>query len=209
MAANDPCGLTSLEMISSLEITAWSAERSPHPQVIALPGEGLAYPNELPYDRDPDGILWTRMTLQRGHGRPEFGRVHPGRQRRAMRKLLCQVCGGPADRTKDGVLWLLNDARGDWPRWPEGLAATHPPVCRPCARASTRLCPHLRGGSVAVRVKDFRVRGVYGTLYRRTGSRLHSTGSAIAASYESRARWILAAQMVRVLADCTFVSLDH
>ncbi len=77
-------------------ITAWSAERSVRPEVIALPGAGLAYRDEVPYDRDSDGNLWTRMTLRRGCGRPEFGRVHPGRQRRAMRRLLCQVCGGPA-----------------------------------------------------------------------------------------------------------------
>ena len=149
------------------------------------------------------------MTLQRGHGRPEFGRVHPGRQRRAMLRLLCQVCGGPADRTERGVLWLLKDDRGDWPGRPEGLAATHPPVCLPCARVSARLCPHLRGGPVAVRVRDLRVRGVYGALYQGTGSRLWTTGSAIAASHDGRARWILAAQMVRVLADCSFVALDQ
>ncbi|QMU72550.1 hypothetical protein [Streptacidiphilus sp. P02-A3a] len=189
-------------------ITAWSAERSVRPEVVGLPGVGLAYRDELPYDRDSNGNLWTRMAFQCGCGRPEFGRVHPGRQRRAMRGLLCQVCGGPADRTAAGVLWLLKDDRGDWPGWPEGLAATHPPACVPCARAADRLCPHLRGGSVAVRVRDFRVRGVYGALYQGAGPSLRSTGSAIAAADDRLARWILAAQMVRVLSDCSFATLD-
>ena len=188
-------------------IAAWSAERFTRPQIIALPGMGIAYRDELPHDRDSDGVLWARMTLQRGCGKPEFGRVHSGRQRRAMRRLLCQICGDPADRTEEGVLWLLKDARSDWPGWPEGLAATHPPVCLPCARASARLCPHLRGGAIAVRVKDFDVRGVYGSLYQPGSLPLRPTTDAVAASHDDLARWILATQMVRVLRDCSFVDL--
>jgi len=189
-------------------IVAWSAERSIRPQVVTLPGRGIGYLDEVPHDRDSDGVLWTRMTLQQGRGRPEFGRVHPGRQRRVMRRLLCQICAQPADRTEDGVLWLLKDARDDWPGWPEGLAATHPPVCLPCARASVRLCPHLRGGFVAVRVKDFQVHGVYGSLYQPGSSPLRPTADAIAAAHEARARWILATQMIRVLRGCVSVDLD-
>jgi hypothetical protein len=148
------------------------------------------------------------MTSATNQGSPDFGRVHPQRQRRAMRRLLCQVCGGPADRTDEGILWLLRDDRGDWPDWPdwpEGMAATHPPVCLACARAATRLCPHLRRGSVAVRVKEYATRGVYGSLYRPGILGPQPIGDVIVASAEPRARWVLAAQMVRVLRGCSFV----
>ena len=147
-------------------ITAWSAEHLARPVVVAVPGVGLGLQGEIPHDRDADGVLWARMTLQRGCGRPEFGRVHPARQRRAMRRLLCQVCGESADRTGEGVLWLLKEDRGDWPGWPEGMAATHPPVCLGRARAAGRRCPHLATGFVAVRVADSERCGVYGTLYQ-------------------------------------------
>nr|CEL15905.1 conserved hypothetical protein [Kibdelosporangium sp. MJ126-NF4]CTQ93830.1 conserved hypothetical protein [Kibdelosporangium sp. MJ126-NF4] len=61
-----------------------------------------------------------------------------------MRRLLCQVCGGPADRTADGVLWLLKDHRGDWVDWPDSMAVSEPPVCVPCVRMSARRYPALR-----------------------------------------------------------------
>ncbi|MDH6112795.1 hypothetical protein P3T36_002513 [Kitasatospora sp. MAP12-15] len=188
-------------------IAAWSAERFARPAVVAAPGVGIAYRGEIPHDRDVDGVLWARMTLQRGSGRPEFGRVHPARQRRAMRRLLCQVCGGPADRTGEGVLWLLKDDRDDWPGWPEGMAVTHPPVCLGCARAAAQLCPHLATGFVAVRVADSGSCGVYGTLYQPGALGPQSVGEIITASDDPRARWVLAAQMVRVLRGCTFVEL--
>ncbi|WP_371499138.1 hypothetical protein OG871_23985 [Kitasatospora sp. NBC_00374] len=189
-------------------IAAWSTEHFVHPDVVLRPGVGIAYRDENPYDRDPEGVLWARMTLGRGRGRPEFGRIHSGRQRRAMRRLLCQICGGPADRDRNGVLWLLKDDRDDWPDWPEGLAATHPPVSRPCARVAVRLCPHLRGGATLVRVKDHRECGVYGTLYRPGPPRPRPVLDVVVASHERRARLVLAAQMLRVLRDRTLVDLD-
>ncbi|MGF1429110.1 hypothetical protein [Kitasatospora sp. LaBMicrA B282] len=184
-------------------ITAWSSERYVHPAVVAHPRGGIAFPDESLYDRDGDGVLWARMNSAPNIGRPDFGRVHPGRQRRAMRGLLCQVCGGPAGRTDGGVLWLLKDDRGDWPGWPEGMAATHPPVCAPCAARAARLCPHLRGAAVAVRVGDCRTRGVYGSLHRPGGFAAELT----VAADDPRARWVLAAQMVRVLRECSVLDL--
>ena len=70
---------------------------------------GIAFADETAADRDSDGILWTRITSQPGCGRPQFAVIHSLRQRRAMRRLLCQVCGQPADRNPEGVLWLLPD----------------------------------------------------------------------------------------------------
>lgn len=45
-----------------------------------------------------------------------------------MQRLLCNVCAQPADRSDDGVLWLLRDFRDDWPNWPQGMGAVEPPV---------------------------------------------------------------------------------
>ncbi|MCX4746756.1 hypothetical protein OG455_14710 [Kitasatospora sp. NBC_01287] len=188
-------------------ITAWSEEQYARFDVVAHPAGGIAYRDEVPHDRDADGVLWARMTHARGQGRPDFGRVHFGRQRRAMRALLCQVCGGPASRTDEGVLWLLKDDRADWPGWPEGMAATHPPVCLACARTAARRCPHLRGGCVAVRAREFGTRAVYGSLYRPGVPAPVAAAEVIAASREPRARWVLATQMVRVLRQCSFVDL--
>ncbi|NEA60137.1 hypothetical protein G3I60_39755 [Streptomyces sp. SID13666] len=147
-------------------------------------------------------------TLAQGRGRPEFARTHAQRQRRCMRALLCQVCAGPADRTEQGVLWLVenDEGRADELNWPEDLVTVHPPICAPCARQALRLCPHLAGrGSVAVRVKDSAVEGVYGQLYR---SSPHSPveGRRDAVFYDSpEIRWVLAAQLTRTLRGCTVV----
>jgi hypothetical protein len=117
-----------------------------------------------------------------------------------MRRLLCQVCGGPADRNDDGVLWVLKDDRDDWQGWPEGMAATHPPVCVGCARLSARACPHLRGGFVAVRVRDAGQCGAYGCLYLPG----QPAREAILTSDDPRVRWLVATQLVRVLRGCSF-----
>jgi len=134
-------------------VTSWS-EESVWDVPVVLGEQGIAYADEHVMDRDQDGVLWARCPVRRGWGRPVFGEVHPLRQRRAMRRLLCQVCAGPADRTKDGVLWLLVDWRHDWPDWPNRMGVIEPPICVPCARLSVRVCPTLRRrGAVAVRAR--------------------------------------------------------
>jgi hypothetical protein len=89
--------------------------------LVESPEGGIAYQDETLADRDRNGVLWHRTPFIPGQGRPDFGRVHPLRQRRTMQRLLCQVCAGPANTTEDGVLWLLKDHRGDWPAWPDGM----------------------------------------------------------------------------------------
>jgi hypothetical protein len=141
------------------------------PAVAGLPvAVLLAYADETSIDRDKHGVLWRRALSRPQQGRPEFGKVHPLRQRRAMRRLLCQVCGSPADQTEDGVLWLLPDHREDWAGWPEGMANVEPPVCLPCVRTSVRLCPALRKGAAAIRVHEFPIVGVRGALYKSGGA---------------------------------------
>ena len=191
-------------------LTTWSSERLVDgPAVVQRLLAGIGYDGEVADDRDDRGVLWVRRPDSPGKGRPLFKDVHPGRQRRAMRELLCQVCGGPADQDDDGVLWLLEDARGDWDDWPNRLMTTHPPICRPCVPVARAQCPHLWAGSVTVRVGTYEPCGVWG--HRYTASRL---GPIVAESgvvpFESPLLgWTVAAQLVLVLSECSIVSLDE
>lgn len=124
-----------------------------------------------------------------------------------MRQLLCQVCGRPADRNTDGVLWLLGEASDNPNDWPPGLETTHPPLCVPCALSAVRLCPHLARNYVALRVRDFQLAGVWGALYR-PGLPLPTMVDATGVPYEDpRARWVRAHQLVMRLDTFTVVDL--
>jgi hypothetical protein len=153
----------------------------------------------------PSHVLWNRTTLRPREGSPDFGRVHPLRQRRAMRRLLCQVCAGPADKSDDGVLWLLQDHRADWADWPEAMVVTEPPVCLPCVRTSIRLCPALRKGPAVVRVRHYPIYGVQGVLYK-SGVLCPTAAAEVIAPFDDPAiTWIRAAHLVRELHGCTFL----
>jgi hypothetical protein len=189
-------------------ITAWSTEQDLPYKLVERRGFGIAYADEILADRDAYGVLWRRTPSHPGHGRPEFGKVHSLRQRRAMRRLLCQVCAGPADRTEDGVLWLLQDHRDDWNNWPETMAVTEPPVCVPCVRTSVRLCPALRKGAAAVRVRHFPVVGVRGALYKSGGASPVAVAETIMAFDDPAIRWVRAMNLVRELHGCTIIPME-
>ena len=184
-------------------ITTWSAEQPLPATVVELPS-GIAYADEILADRDDHGVLWQRMPSRPGHGRPQFGKVHSLRQRRAMRRLLCGVCGGPSDRSDLGVLWLIRDFHDDWPGWPERMAPTEPPICLPCAHLSVRICPALRQGYAFVRVRHSEPAGVYGIRYQGG----QGVEDAIVAFDDPTIRWTHAAQLVRELHGCTIVDLN-
>jgi hypothetical protein len=188
-------------------ITTWSAELSSEPTLVVPGSVGIAYRDEGFNERDIDGVLWSRTPSRPRVGRPVFSHVHPLRQRRVMRSLRCQICAGPADRTEHGVLWVLHDDRDDWHGWPENMAATHPPVCLTCAPKAIRLCPHLCGGYVAVRVQDPEPYGVYGTLYR-PGPLFAEPVNDVTLPYgDPRIPMLLASQLALNLEGCTIVDL--
>ncbi len=189
-------------------ITQWSEEVEPPSHLVERPGHGIAYLDENLTDRDDHGVLWYRTPSRPGHGHPLFRNVHPLRQRRAMRRLLCGVCGKPADRDDDGVLWLLRDFRDDWPGWPDGMGAIEPPVCLACVPLASRMCPSLRKGAVAVRVRHAPIAGVRGALHHSTGGlTLGSSGDITVAYEDPLARWVRAINLVRQLCDCTLVEV--
>lgn len=190
-------------------ITAWSGETAAEPPLMLRMLGGIAYADETLTDRDDRGVLMLRRPDRRGVGRPVYGDVHPGRQFLAMTEQRCQVCGEPADEDERGRLWLLEDARTDWSGWPNELVTTHPPTCLPCVREARAQCPHLWRGSVAVRVGKSELCGVYGRRY--TASRLGPLPvEAGVVPFESPLLWwTVAAQLTRVLLDCTIVSVDE
>ena len=189
-------------------IATWSGERKPPVRIMEHACGGIAFADESAGDRDNDGVLWTRITAQPGHGRPQFAVIHSLRQRRAMRRLLCQVCGQPADRNPDGVLWLLPDyyRRHDGP---ENYDITEPPICLPCTPIALRLCPALRNGYLAVRVRDAPVCGVKGLVYRAGHPAPVLIREELVHIASPAIRWTLAEHLVRSLRECTFVDLDR
>lgn len=192
-------------------IASWSEEGDVPSSVIERPGLGIGYIDETVLDRDRHGVLWERALSRPGLGEPLFAKVHPLRQRRVMGRLLCNVCAKPAHRDETSVLWLLKDERPGWPQWhdwPERMATTEPPVCLPCVRLSVRLCPALRPGAVAVRVRRAPVSGVQGMRYRSGGLLPIPRDDALVAYDDPDARWVKASKLVRELFDCTIVPLE-
>ncbi|OLF17386.1 hypothetical protein BU204_11830 [Actinophytocola xanthii] len=189
-------------------ITAWTTETEPPSTLVERPGVGIAYTDELLTDRDDKGVLWFRVPSHPRQGRPDFGRVHPMRQRRAMRRLLCQVCAAPADVNDDGVLWLLKDESDQWPSWPEKMAVTEPPVCVRCVDVATRLCPALRQGAVALRVRNYPIAGVRAVVYRNWGKTLMPVEDTVIRYDDPSIRWARAMNLVRQFHDCTVIPLE-
>ncbi|SDD37196.1 hypothetical protein [Actinokineospora iranica] len=185
-------------------VATWSGEEwVDHPLVVER-GAGIAYADEIVGDRDGDGVLWDRVTGRPGQGTPLFAKIHPLRQRRAMRRLLCQICGSPADNTCHGVLWLLRDTGA--PSSPEMLVS-EPPICLPCARLSVRVCPALRKGHILLRAGSFTLYGVDGILYRTARPSPVPVDHHAVAFGDPAIRWTLAAKLVRELGDCTVLNL--
>jgi hypothetical protein len=187
-------------------VTRWSEEKPLSATVISVRGR-IAYADETLGERDEHGVLWQRVPLRPGRGRPDFGVVHALRQRRAVRKLLCQVCAGPADQNEAGTLWLLPDRR-DWPDWPENMGCTEPPICLSCARTAIGSCPALREGYVAFRVGESPVSGVSGAYYEPGGLFPRFVGTDLVAFEDPRIRWTCAGHLVRELHNCTMVDLS-
>ena len=185
-------------------ITQWSRERAPKSELVIRRGR-LAFADERPYDRDSNGVLWSRVPSQPGKGKPEFGKVHALRQRNAMERLLCQVCGRAADRNQDGILWLL----GEVPESSDdsGVLTAHPPLCLPCASASVSACPHLRREYTALRVSGLERAGVRGAVYQPSCSKPVAKDVVGIAFDDPLIHWVRAGQLLMRLTDFLVIDL--
>lgn len=145
-------------------IAPWSGEE-PQAQPLTRGPNGLAFTDEHYIDRDC-GVLWMRIPVLPRRGKPVLSDVHGLRQRQAMTRLLCQMCGGPTvgSRSDGRTLFLLGSAKGRPVREEEVTAS--PPVHAACARLAVEYCPHLRfRGWAAALVERTPVWGVAGPLY--------------------------------------------
>jgi hypothetical protein len=137
----------------------WSAEQRIGKEDPMLIWQGrLAYTDEIPGDRRL-GVLWCRHRLG-SHGEPLFGQLHTARQRLAMIKSLCQVCGGSAVNADGRISWLIPaDSETTW--------AMTPPTCEGCQPEALRRCPHLKSKPPArLTVGSSTPIGVLGDLYQ-------------------------------------------
>ncbi|MFH9401528.1 hypothetical protein ACH4JS_17365, partial [Streptomyces sp. NPDC017638] len=157
------------------------------------------------------GVPWMRMPATRG-GRPRHGLVHALRQRQAMSRLLCQLCGGPTVGTRKDARTLFL-AAGARQALYAGEPTASPPVHAVCARLAVEHCPPLhRRGWAAALVERTPVWGVAGTVYDpltlervpgpEDGEGLHR----VAFTDTRRIRWTLAARLVITLEGVTPVT---
>ncbi|WP_433891806.1 hypothetical protein [Streptomyces sp. CA-111067] len=196
---------------------SWSGEHPDNDQLHVRTDHkgvpGLAFRDERPEDRDRHGVLWARMSWAPGTGKPQFAQMHPLRQRDAMLLKLCQVCGKPADRTREG--WLFLEARGPHtaglpdPGDPYQGFTPKPPVCSGCAILAARMCPHL-GDPIAFRSRKPLIAGVFGGLYlpNRNGRVLAlPKDDHLYYGRTNATRWFLASQLITELTKCTPATL--
>jgi hypothetical protein len=188
-------------------IATWSAETKPDVTVIERTQFSIAFADETVADRDRDGLLWTRTTVCPRQGRPQFAVIHSLRQRRAMRRLLCQVCAQPADYTEEDLLWLLPDYYQEAAGWPEDFDLAEPPICQSCVPIAIRLCPALRKGHLAVRARSAPVSGVKGLVYRAGRPSPVLIRQDLVRRDNPAIHWTVAEQLLRALRDCTRVDL--
>ena len=148
-------------------ITLWSNEQLTDPDDTAMgifageePGEiVLAYKNYPDAEREASGILWQREGIARG-GEPLFAQVSTYRQRAAMRKRLCQVCGQKIESKV--IRWLMAPGQLDVSPWGEACTM-NAPTCNPCLDMALEKCPHLiKAGHFVARVLEYELWGVFG-----------------------------------------------
>lgn len=131
---------------------------------VAIRGEQfpvVEYADETPWDRDERQVLWERVA-NRQEGEPRWKEVNSGRQRRCMRKMLCQICGDPIDQSQP-IPWLIHDNR-DLTRLGAAVV-NNPPVCLGCMKVAKHQCPRLHThGWLELRVHQFEWWGYEGNM---------------------------------------------
>ncbi|MEV0776325.1 hypothetical protein [Streptomyces sp. NPDC050428] len=194
----------------------WSTEQPLPAKLVHRPGPGgiaLGYQDEIPGDRFRD-VLWVRMSMGQGNGRPDMPGVHALRQRRCINHFMCQVCGRPTERRDGRYLFLMHAAGGR--AISEGERTQTPPVHVKCARESVRDCPHLRESSTAALVEHAPIWGVAGIEYNPhtlaprepLGNENRPKLTEVAYEDHSRIAWIKAAREVISLHGVTEVDLS-
>lgn len=148
-------------------VTRWTNEVSRDvPDIVpgGIRGVRWAYPDGMENrERTAFGtLLWVREGLGRS-GEPMYADVNTYRQRAAMTKCKCQVCGAKIDGRP--VLWLIPTAEANMVDEDGTLKTTSPPTCEACIPLALELCPALpRMGWTVLKVVDYEVWGVFGNV---------------------------------------------
>ncbi|WP_330174099.1 hypothetical protein OG875_11305 [Streptomyces sp. NBC_01498] len=172
-------------------------------------GARLAYTRPRPGDRDSHGNLWVRMEAPGDPGGVLYDSMHPARQRACMERMLCQVCAEPADRDKDGRLFIDWRREDSPPTWPERSLTAMPPLCAAHVQLSLRQCPFPRRTEHAVlRVRKPLLYGVSGALHRMTEHGWRASDEDVLTPYgKPRHPGMLAARVHRELRGVTVVDV--
>lgn len=113
-------------------------------------------------------LLWQREGINR-QGVPEFKVVSTYRQRSALRKCLCQVCGKKI--TDRPIPWLVPILEGTIEYVDDDTPITiQAPTCTECVDLALKLCPHLKAqGYQLLMVEDYELWGVFGQVSAFSG----------------------------------------
>lgn len=166
--ATDPTALPNFNGRPVPWITRWSGEVQPdaYHYGAALTGDPAAGEFHVTYPdgknmRDAKGILWQREGLGR-NGEPMWADVSTYRQRAAMTRGLCQVCGTKIN-TRPFRFLIPVDGMERFDA--DTLVTMQPPVCEECVPLALRLCPALkRDGYQLLKVLDYTLWGVMGQV---------------------------------------------
>ncbi|GAA2969663.1 hypothetical protein GCM10010519_01030 [Streptomyces lactacystinicus] len=137
-------------------ILAWTGEEPPAP----------APPRETDI-RSIDGVRWETWT-GKPQGEPLWTVHHPARQLELMdSRTRCLVGGGPAHRTRSGLLWLLpaDPTQAD-PRSTTAIRTANPPLCLRHAHQAQRHCRRLAVECLVLVVPEVEIVAVRGTVHR-------------------------------------------
>ena len=147
-------------------VTRWSGEVVWVPVQVGQREDGavVAFYEDGREVRDDNGVLWMREGINRA-GEPQFSEVSAFRQRAAMRRRLCQVCG---EKIASPVIrWLVHEAQLH--RQADGSVVTiSPPTCDDCVDLSMNVCPRMKraDGRIIAKVLEYEIWGVWGTVAR-------------------------------------------
>lgn len=143
-------------------ITRWTGEVIQEPYTLEMTRAGLrlVYPDGKDGDYT-DGALWQREGLRRG-GEPQYAQVSTYRQRKAMRRGHCQVCG---DKITEKPMRFLMPLFGLEELDENTHLTTQAPTCSECIPLALQLCPHLKHkGYQLLKVIDYDLWGFFGEV---------------------------------------------
>src|SRR5437868_2852855 len=162
------------------------------PYVIAYSGELVTDPlrftrtplgePRLSYETTRAGDWWGGVLRARAHqhrrGLPQWRKVNPLRQWRAMEQHLCQVCGRSATGPDGRTSWIMTKTafRSDGPEATSGVTSA-PPTCLTCIPEALALCPQLHVSAAVYTAGDVHPVAVLADMYEPGfGGRVIHTG---------------------------------